>query len=234
MYNNELIRLVGLADPDVHAKFAKSFDFYKKESEDHPDFYEKQLGIERKVVEEGGFIVESTYYRGLLHSYMDKPAKITTKRTDPTFKKEEWYYSGKLHRQEGPAVINVNKNLKAENWYYDGVRHRIGGPAVISESHDNNQFLGKVEQWHYNGKLHREEGPANITMMPMYTNQEWYYDGKRHRTDGPAVLTTDNDDGEIYEEEWYVDDIKFDPKTKKPIGRNDEKAIETVRFYTME
>ena len=59
MYNNELIRLIGLADPEIHADFIKSFDFNKKEAE---DFYEKQFGIERKVVDEGEFRVESTYY----------------------------------------------------------------------------------------------------------------------------------------------------------------------------
>ena len=53
MYNNELIRLVGLVDPETHSDLVKSFDFYKKESEDNKDFYEKQFGIERKVVNKG-------------------------------------------------------------------------------------------------------------------------------------------------------------------------------------
>ncbi len=47
MYNNELIRLVGLVDPETHS------DFYKKELEHNKDFYEKQFGIERKVVNKG-------------------------------------------------------------------------------------------------------------------------------------------------------------------------------------
>ena len=85
MYNHEIIRLIGLADPETHLALTKSFDFYKKEAEDHPEFYEKQFGITREVTE---FTIESTYYRGLLHSYMDKPAKITTSRSDPTFIKK--------------------------------------------------------------------------------------------------------------------------------------------------
>ena len=43
MYNNELIRLVGLVDPETHSDLVKSFDFYKKELEDNKDFYEKQV-----------------------------------------------------------------------------------------------------------------------------------------------------------------------------------------------
>ena len=85
MYNHEII----LGDPETHLALTKSFDFYKKEAEDHPNFFEKQFGITREVTEEGENTVESTYYQGLLHSYMDKPAKITTSPKDPTFKKEE-------------------------------------------------------------------------------------------------------------------------------------------------
>ena len=91
---------------------------------------------------------------------------------------------------DGPAKITVSANLKSESWCYDGELHRIGGPAVIIETYGNDQLLSKVEQWYYGEKLHREEGPVNITMLPMYTNQEWYYSGYRHRTDGPSVLTT--------------------------------------------
>lgn len=178
MYNNELIRLVGLADPEMHSDLAKSFDFYKQEAEAHPDFYEKQFGIEREVVDEREFRVESTYYQGLLHSYMGKPAKITTKPTDPSYRREEWYYSGKLHRENGPARTIVSKNIKVEEWYYDDKLHRIGGPAVISETYANNEFLGKTEKWYYDGKFHREDGPANIAIFPTYSTQEWYYDGK--------------------------------------------------------
>ena len=39
-----------------------------------------------------------------------------------------WFKDGKLHREDGPAVIQAN-GYKA--WYKEELRHREGGPAVI-------------------------------------------------------------------------------------------------------
>lgn len=38
-----------------------------------------------------------------------------------------WYKNGKLHREDGPAIIRLSD--KTEIWYFEGRRHRIGGPA---------------------------------------------------------------------------------------------------------
>ena len=38
-----------------------------------------------------------------------------------------WYLNDKLHREDGPAVEDVNGN---KYWYVDGVNHREDGPAI--------------------------------------------------------------------------------------------------------
>ncbi len=45
--------------------------------------------------------------------------------------------SGKLHRDDGPAIERVNGN---KFWYKNGKRHREDGPAV-------EYYYGKMEWW---------------------------------------------------------------------------------------
>jgi hypothetical protein len=58
---------------------------------------------------------------------------------------------GRLHREDGPAVIHANGSTK---WYRHGVRHREGGPAC--------EYANGTEKWYRNGLRHRDplEGPA--------------------------------------------------------------------------
>ena len=50
---------------------------------------------------------------------------------------------GKLHRIDGPAVINGDRL----EWWVDGNRHRIDGPAYIS---------GDYQSWWVDGKEYTE------------------------------------------------------------------------------
>lgn len=84
---------------------------------------------------------------------------------DPWFKRAyECFESGKLHRENGPAVEWAEHTHEGFHWagyagyWNDGVRHRIGGPASV---------------WS-NG------------------NEHWWEDGLRHRIDGPAVTYYNN------------------------------------------
>lgn len=45
-----------------------------------------------------------------------------------------WYVNGKLHREDGPAVISIHD--KSEYWYKDGDSHRLDGPASINRNMD--------------------------------------------------------------------------------------------------
>ena len=38
-----------------------------------------------------------------------------------------WYLNGKLHREDGPAIEEVNGD---KAWFLDGLRHRENGPAI--------------------------------------------------------------------------------------------------------
>ena len=186
MYNNELIRLVGMADPDTHADFAKSFDFYKKEAEAYPDFYEEQFNIERKTEKKGWDLYESTYYRGMLHSYMGEPGRIITRPGQDDSVRYEYYSYGKLNRIDAPAVIVMrNGKVEREEWWKDGELHREDGPAVEIFDIEYNNLESHTKRWYRDGKLHRTDGPA-VVAGPL---KEWWVDDKLHRIDGPAVMS---------------------------------------------
>ena len=79
---------------------------------------------------------------------------------------EYWFKHGKLHREDGPAMIDSRtfdektytvgdfEKLEAEMWYKNGELHRIDGPAIIYKNGD--------EEWFYEGKLHRVGDPAPV------------------------------------------------------------------------
>ena len=56
---------------------------------------------------------------------------------------------GRLHREDGPALIHANGSVK---WYRHGVRHRDDGPACV--------YVNGTRKWYRGGKRHRDDGPA--------------------------------------------------------------------------
>lgn len=76
---------------------------------------------------------------------------------------QRWLKEGKLHREDGPAVIYTSGT---QFWYKEDKLHREDGPAATNA--DGSQL------WYKEGKLHREDGPA-IT----YANgvRCWYKEG---------------------------------------------------------
>jgi hypothetical protein len=99
---------------------------------------------------------------------------------------ERWYLNGKLHREDGPAVILANGT---KGWYLNGELHREDGPAI--------ERTYGTKEWYLNGKLHRGDGPA-VEWMSGTKTKEWYLNDKRHREDGPAVEFTDG------KKEWWL------------------------------
>ena len=65
--------------------------------------------------------------------------------------RQEFYRDGKLHREDGPAVIYADGR---QEFYRDGKLHREDGPAVI--------YANGRQEFYRDGKLHREDGPAVI------------------------------------------------------------------------
>ncbi len=83
---------------------------------------------------------------------------------DKFFRKECCLHN-KLHRDDGPAVIILNKY---QAWSQNGLLHRDGGPAVI--------FTDGRQEWWRNGLRHRTDGPAVI--WP-HGSEEWWQNGIR-------------------------------------------------------
>jgi len=56
--------------------------------------------------------------------------------------KKIWFFQGKLHREDGPAIEYPNGTKK---WYLNGKRHREDGPAVEYPNGTKEWFLNDVE-----------------------------------------------------------------------------------------
>lgn len=113
----------------------------------------------------------------------------------------------KIHRTDGPAVINANGTKK---WLIDGKYHREDGPAI--------EYTAYGPEWYINGVRYTEkqfddymkskamnfaDTPHNFVKVHRckYDNgeilREYTLDGKLHRIDGPAK---EHVNGEKY---WY-------------------------------
>lgn len=118
----------------------------------------------------------------------------------------EYYYNGKLHRTDGPAVERFDG--KRKEWYLNGKLHREDGPAIVGFIHDIWYFDGvrviyneKLNENNYiNNYFHREDGPA-ITYKNGY--KEYWQHGNLHREDGPAVECIDGLPDKV--EYWFCD-----------------------------
>ena len=80
------------------------------------------------------------------------------------------YYnnSGRLHREEGPAVIWPNGECE---WYRNGLRHRDNGPAI--------EWPDGSKEWYQNGQRHRDGGPAVLSSVAEY----WFLHGVGYSED---------------------------------------------------
>lgn len=138
----------------------------------------------------------------------DKPKPmrpVMTRRRDGT---KEWISGGKLHREDGPAVLRPDGS---KEWRRNGLLHREDGPALEPADGKN--------EWYLNGLLHRDDGPAvdyahgykawfrhgqrHNDGAPAVQRpggiEEWWRNGQRHRDDGPAI------EGSFGEKEWWVE-----------------------------
>jgi hypothetical protein len=110
--------------------------------------------------------IKRYYYCGKLHC-INGPAVIGPDYT-------EWYQNDQLHRVgNGPSIEYANGD---KQWYQNGKRHRLDGPAIESSFYN---------EWYQNDKLHRIDGPAIEDTIDNYKG--WYQNGLLHRIDGPAI-----------------------------------------------
>jgi len=59
---------------------------------------------------------------------------------------KEWYYNGKLHRENGPAVEYADGD---KEWWLNGEGHREDGPAI--------EYADVGKSWYLEGKQYTEE-----------------------------------------------------------------------------
>jgi len=87
----------------------------------------------------------------LATGYSINSKKIDTRRTiiELVNGTKYWYFEGKLHREDGPAIECVNGT---KEWYFKDKQHREDGPAIEWSNGD--------KEWYFEGKRHREDGPA--------------------------------------------------------------------------
>ncbi|WP_417729051.1 hypothetical protein [Roseovarius sp.] len=198
-----------------------------------PDNFENELS----------YVVERTYEpgsAGLLEQFFLRHSRTLHRELGPASihsiyvngildsRHEQWYRKGVLHREDGPATIDVGYNddgtiaYETEGWYVDGELHRVDGPAVTSATPE-----GSAETWYLRGKEDRRgTGPeivkrsdqfkaaqlayaeqTGIDVVPPFgldlgvDSAEWYENGFEHRTDGPASISI-GVDGFVLEEYW--------------------------------
>lgn len=128
-----------------------------------------------------------------------------------------------LHNANGPAIYKDEGN--EQEWWYDGKRHRENGPALIRKGYrsGNKNVSFDEEEWWVKGELHREDGPARTIKHPfgIYSRMEWWINGKLHREEEPAVIEKkteylesaryENKTEKILIQEWWVNGKRHNP-----------------------
>ena len=82
---------------------------------------------------------------------IDGPAM--TKRCPDGATHEQYYRNGKLHREDGPAVIIRDSSGFVEKYFREGKRHRVDGPAYIYHYADGSA----LREYYLNDSLQRRE-----------------------------------------------------------------------------
>jgi hypothetical protein len=105
-----------------------------------------------------------------------------------------------LHREDGPALIEIRANgQRRESYYHQHRLQRAGGPAVIETFPDGTH----IQTFCCEGLIGRaDDGPAIIeTQADGLQVERYLVAGKPHRADGAAVIETHADGGRV-EQFW--------------------------------
>jgi hypothetical protein len=124
---------------------------------------------------------------------------------------QEWYdEAGRLHRENGPAILECYHGFTTQYWYKHGVQTREDGPAKLV-THDKNGMIVH-EEWIVDGLEHRIGGPSRI-MRDWFSGvliyEAYRQNGALHREDGPAGRERDENTGVITDEIWAIDGYEY-------------------------
>jgi len=93
------------------------------------------VGLFKMIIQNRPLISFQSRIFDQLHSFNDEPALIYA---ESGFR--EWYRNGKVHRDDGPAVLWADGQ---QEWWRDGKLHRDDGPAVI--------YVNGQQEWYKDG-----------------------------------------------------------------------------------
>ncbi|RTK95490.1 MAG: hypothetical protein EKK64_06625 [Neisseriaceae bacterium] len=128
--------------------------------------------------------------------------------------REEWYFEGKRHREDGPAVDSENIKI----WYKKGLRHRENDPALIKDN---------LKVWYERGLKHRTSPLPAVEYYienEKVSRAEWWNHG--------ILEQTKDDEIEII----YENDLVKSIKTKETYTEFEEEKVsylsdKTGRFW---
>lgn len=128
---------------------------------------------------------------------------------------KEYWFNGSLHRLDSGWTL-WRKTEKGVQFYYHqhGKLHRENGPAIVVGqfgSEEDNIIRHPVHQeaWFLDGKKHRLDGPA----VSEGEKAMWCNMGTYHREDGPAIVLPGEKIWALYgktykQEDWFLEDLE--------------------------
>lgn len=99
---------------------------------------------------------------------------------------EIWYRDGKIHRDNGPAIILKSLKYNYYAWFQNNLLHNNKNPSIVIKDTYSQSYY-----WHNNNKLDRVAGPAFLRFYPFEKQiaVEYYKAGSLHNSFGPSVET---------------------------------------------
>lgn len=150
---------------------------------------------------------------------------VTIIQTD---KATTYYLDGKLHREDGPAIIREDGQMF---WFLNG--EAITQAQYMEKTNNTaTQYIIKNTGGTFYFKdrrmtiYHREDGPAYVGVSG---TKEWYLNGKRHREDGPAIEYSNG------AKEWWLHNNQVSEEDHKHLTSKEPKInIEGKEFTVSE
>jgi hypothetical protein len=87
-----------------------------------------------------------------------------------------WYFNDRLHREDGPAVVDEQYNAKRISYYIHNKAHRIDGPAIFFMILQPK--IGFYAEYWENGLRHRLNQPAVIYIIYGQSYAEYWEHGR--------------------------------------------------------
>lgn len=121
-----------------------------------------------------------------------------------------YFLCGKLHREDGPALICKEHELGYHEFLEEFDKERPNKYKVRIRKYDECDCTNGIafrfetgKYWYRYGKLHRDDDkPAASFEFAIISQKEWWVNGKLHREgDKPAIIS--KEEGNVAVKSWY-------------------------------